>query len=98
MQSSPSVTAPTAEPLSWLSVAIIALFVLYAVGGFVARHYMHVRDQRRGRMSMPSLLSVALAANALGFVLWLLLWPALLAFYPDDEPEDEPPSYHGPTA
>ena len=98
MQPSASVDASTTEPLSWFSVAIIALFTLYMIGGLVARHYMHMRDQRRGRMTMPSLLSMALAANALGFVLWLLLWPALLVFHPDDEAEDEPPSYHGPTA
>jgi len=87
----------SSEPTSWLAAALIALFVLYVIGGFVAMHYMHRADRRKRQLSGSSLFSIALGANALGFFIWLLVWPALLAFHPGEE-DEAPQKYLGPKA
>ena len=87
------------QPISWFGATILALFILYVIGGFVALHYVTRTDQRKRRLSMAGLFSISLSAGGgWGFLIFLLLWPAMLAFYPWEDADEEPPTYHGPKA
>ena len=98
MQDAQSNATSAAEPVSWMATAVIALFVLYVLGGLVSMHFMHRADLRKRRFSASGIFDIALGANALGFFIWLLVWPALIAFHHDGEDDDTPEPYLGPKA